>query len=309
MRYWRFLTSLLAALLGGLLQAAAPHPSLLQVNDNGDLIPVVGFNGKKPIVIKNNKEVLFAQKPKFRVGRASQFAAGSVEISHMDGVDLYYTGFKLALTSDRDIRGAYAAIVIYDNGFIVRPEANYPATYVYAHALPDLPANKTVKVTLTSPHSLAIMMSDKTTFDDSPLKLVRGGGYRAFFPLIFTAGGYEIRNNLWPMAAEYFHKIDIVKQRGAAILYQRHYEQADHAPVPFITIPPLLPAGESWPGKPIMVTFELTAEGTVKQVELAPNPSSPVGPAITEALGDWLFMPKLEHGVAVPARVKMPLKF
>lgn len=309
MQSWRLFLVLIFGLGGGLLHAAAPHPSLLQVEHKGVLTPVIGFEGSNPVVVEDDKAVPFKATPHYRIGRAAHYAPGRVELSGLDAANVYSSAVRMVVKSDRDLTGAYAAIVIFDEGFLSHPEANFPATYIFARRLPDLPAGKEVRVTLSSRYNLSLMYSRKEKFEDSPLPLVRVPGNRLYFPLIFTAGGYEVRSNLWDQAAEYFHKLDLVKQKGVVMLYRQRFANSNRAPVPFMTPPPLLPPGEVWPDHAITATLEITAEGTIVAMTFDPEPRAAIRDVLIQSLGDWLFMPKLVKGKAEPTKVRLPLQF
>jgi outer membrane biosynthesis protein TonB len=59
----------------------------------------------------------------------------------------------------------------------------------------------------------------------------------------------------------------------------------------------------------VTVQLAITPEGLVDDVSLSEPYAPAVAKALQEALGGWLFLPRLKAGEPVRSTVRMPLKF
>lgn len=292
------------------LFATAPRPCVLQYNVNDQLLPVVGFEKRRPVVFDGKTTHRYRDETRYALGRADRYAPGYIEFASTVGEQVYGTGFDATLVSSEDLKGAFIAFLVFDQGFLTIKEANYPESQIAVFSLPELPKDKPVKVTFSSGSSFwPNYLSRRELETQNPGKIIPGGGARLYAPIIFAPGGFEVRSNRWERISQYFHKIDVIKQTEATILYRQRFPKESHAAVPFITVPPIFPRGTPLPRETVKAVLTLDATGAVTDVALDGQLDASVTTALDDALGDWLFLPALEAGAPTAIKVQVPLKF
>jgi hypothetical protein len=289
-----------------LLRASAPHPSVLTVQVGDKMLPVVRVVNTDPVVMVDGKPKRIHTNPVYLMQRAEQFSAERVKLvsialdltqfaivaSEEGGVGTSplfgTTYFEAALQPKKTLKGAFAAVVIYfvaqgENGLAVK-------TQVIVHDLPDLPAGKETPIKFSA--ALAGMRRDLQ-----------------YFLQVFDSSGLEILTTNMEPAWQYFELRERIQLTEAVKRYVALHAGKDQPVTPVMTARPVFPEGVTIPTNSIDALLEISSGGTVDNVRLTGEINSPAYQAIIEAMNGWLFYPQLKAGVAVPAKVRIPLQF
>src|ERR1022692_1176041 len=115
------------------LAAYAPHPSVLTVKYNDDILPVVRVTGAGPYVIVDGKEKLIRSSPVYFVQEAARFSdnfvqtgrgalSGILKVSTLDGSvmdtsapHLGNFNFQATLMAKQTIKSGFAVMVFYSD--------------------------------------------------------------------------------------------------------------------------------------------------------------------------------------------------
>jgi hypothetical protein len=294
--------------------AFAPCPTILTVKYKGQMLPVVRVIGTDPVVMVKGKEKRIRTEPLYLTQRAPGYAAEQVEVAKMSlgGVELKQvvtpdeavtapsigprfgmSYFEATLKAKQTLKDAFAVVMIYSPlDFVIQekyPEANAHAE-VIVHALPDLPAGRSVDVKFSA------------AIPDGKPRLT-------YFLQIFDRTGSEITTNALPHAWAYYHLRDLFTLKDARAKYIAQAQGAGHSLVPVVMPRPLLPEGTVAPSGNTAAILDVSAEGLVTHVELEGIQDPAAQRATAEALAGWMFLPQLEAGAPVATKVKVPLRF
>jgi len=187
----------------------------------------------------------------------------------------------LELKAWKTLKGGYAVVVIF---------SGLNQAEILVRELPELPAEKTVQFKI-SVHALP-----RTT---NPM----------YFVQIFDETGREVRTNDVSYAWQYYAARERARLAEAITKYQAKYPTADHAAVPFFMVGPVFRPGVVLPTGEITVTLSVGADGTVTDVDAGMIGNDSTRNSVVEALGGWLFLPKLTAGQPDFTTVSVPLKF
>lgn len=307
---WLVLGGFLCVLLRG-LDAAAPHPTLLTLRYDGALYPVLKMIGTDPVIVLKGKEKRIRTEVRYVPSRMEAYANGSVEIeeasvgkltlrthpesatSLLEAEDEGRRGsrseVKVRLRSAASLVGGMIAVVLYPETTLYTPTAGAGAE-IEVRALPDLPAGERVTVEFTA----------------------RSFSYRqdqSFFVQIFDREGREVLTNVVRQAWPYYAALERFKLLDTLQHMRKAGERKDMDPRPVLMIRPLLPENEVLPNGAVFAQLLISTEGTVTDINLDPIESSAVSAALREALGGWLFVPRLKAGEPVESTVRVPIGF
>ena len=288
---------------------AAPHPTVLLVRENGVLFPVVNVRGSDPIIIANGKETGISGRSPLYAERAPLYAEGAADLKNVvvngsalkavvsDGDNPETSGgllggtsyFEASLTTATELRGAFIAIVVFDTAFL-QGRTEHSAAQIEVHDVPTVRGGTESKIRFSAP-------------------LFGNGSRGSFVPLLFAEGGAEIRTSYSALVAQYFRRVELVRLRRATIDYRTKFLGQDHEPVPFIRVNPMILPGLASPQSDIVATLMIDEGGAVTEVQFLPNETNELNRALANALGRWLFLPKLKAGEPIPSRVVLPFRF
>ena len=288
----------LVLLLPG-LQATPPHPSVLKVRYKGELQTVVRVKHDDPYVTIDGKETLVRSDPVYALESAPRYSSNFVEAVHgglggkfqlrMLDSNVYdpsalHQG-EIDLTTElrawQPLKGGFAVVVIF---------SALNQAEIIVRELPDLPADQVVKFGF-SVHALP-----KTT---NPM----------YFIQIFDETGREVRTNDMSYAWQFYAARERAKLGEAVAKYRAKYPAADHAAVPFYTVMPVFHPGAELPAGEVTVTLTVGLDGTVSEVDAGMIGDDSARNSVVEALGGWLFLPRLKAGQPEFATVNVPLQF
>lgn len=292
------------------LLAYAPYPSVLTAKYKDQLLPVVRVEGTEAFVMVNGKEVRIRSNPTYLVQDAESFSdnfvtatkgalAGTMKIQvmgdHSDNLDLNTAlsvslDFSVQLTAKNDLKGGYAVLVMYATDTFAKPPAHATPPQAIVHELPTLPAGQSVKFKFfarrvprtTEPH---------------------------FFVQIYDGAGKEVRTNYSPQVWKYYGMRDRSRFDPELEKYVAQNHGANHAAVPAITPRPLFGPAAVLPTGEVTITLTVEPDGTVSAVDAGMVANDSARDSIIEAMGSWLFLPKLRAGEPVSTYVKVPLQF
>jgi hypothetical protein len=309
---WLVLSGFVCVLLRG-LDAAAPHPTLLTLRYDGAYHPVIKVIGTDPVIVVKGKEKRIRSEIRYVPSRMEAYANGSVEIeeasvgkltlhthpesatSLLEEEDAGRRGsrseVKVRLRSAAPLVGGMIAVVLYPESTLYTPTAGMGAgAEIEVRALPDLPAGERVTVEFTA----------------------RSFFYRqdqSFFVQVFDREGQEVLTNVVRKAWPYYAAVERFKLLDTLQHMRKAGERKDMDPRPVLMIRPLLPENAVLPSGAVFAQLSISPEGTVTEINLDPLESTAVSAALREALGGWLFVPRLKAGEPVESTVRVPIGF
>ena len=295
-------------LLSPSLLALAPHPTVVTVKHGDEFLPVVKVHGDTPYVLIDGKEQSIKSEPVYLMQDAPGFShnfvdAGGCGLSGEFKLEkgsennydpsAEYSGhmnFEFPLLAEKTISGGFITIVLYTaDTFLPHPRHPSPAQ-VIVQGIPDLPAGRSVPVKI-SIHALARELEPK------------------FFVQVFDETGREVRSSDIEPAWEYYTLRDRYRLALAVKKYLKKYEGTDHEAVPAFTPRPIFKPGAVLPQGEVTVTLSVNDDGSVINVDAGMIADDSARESISEALGGWLFLPKLKAGQPVFTYINVPLQF
>ena len=282
------------------LLAVAPHPTVLRVKYKDQMLKVVRVHRDDPYVIVDGHETLIRSTPLYFLESADGYSDNFIETPHgaMSGQ------FKMKVLDDHylnDRQGGISAAITYQvpmtarrtikGGFIVIAIAtSIGFGEIIVHELPELPAGQTVKVKLEVHQMPSI---------HEPV----------FFAQVFDENGREVRTPDLGLAWSYYAQRDRARLAKAVETYVKKFPNADHDIVPASTPSPIFPATAVLPTGEVTVMLSVLEDGTVSNVDAGMIADDRARESVIEALGGWLFLPKLKAGQPVATFIKVPLQF
>ena len=300
-------------LLASAVFAYAPHPTVVTVAYKGKMVPVVSMQGTNPIIVVKGEKKRIRTEPTYVFDRASAYADNRIEFSKLslDGASDQYiyitsddvdadlvpgglgsgvTYIEATLKSEKALKGGFVAIVIYSLENLTEPASRYNRTEIIVRELPDLPAGQDVEFKFRS-------------------KLYDGGIGARYFVQTFNHEGREIPSNVMSKSWRYYSLRDREQLKSILSNYVEKNSGADRGVVPVVMPKPFLPKDTVPPESPLEAILEISAEGLVTKVNLIGLAHGALHSAIADALEGWLFLPRLEGGKPVAAKVQVPIKF
>lgn len=294
------------------LLAFAPHPTVLSVEYNKQMLPVATVNGTDPVVIIDGQTKRITSEPAYLPQRAEKFGEGFIQLTGVSlggsslkivasmedanamvstgGPSMGATYFEATMQSKQELQGGFVVLVAYppSAGAFFLP-AKYNMTSIIVHDLPELPAGKPVKVKFSG-------------------GLIRGANLK-YFVQIFDGSGREIMTNTVNNAWLYYSAMERTKLIGAIDTYKKKFSGADHAAVPIMMARAVIPDDLTKPETPGTVTMTISADGTVGDIEITGVTDDRLRQCFVEAMNGWLFLPRLKAGEPVASKVQIPLEF
>ena len=299
--------------------AVAPYPSVLTVKYKDRMLPVIHVHDTDPVVVVDGKEKVIRTNPSYVIQSAAGFADNSVEsapgalagpfqIRFLGGEGTPTRGLtyiEVPLTAKKTIKQGFAVVVIYSDDNKTKevrekafgnvkiagiPDAFYNGTSIIVHDLPELPAGNPVKVKFTSGGGVALLATD-------------------YFIQIFDDEGREVRTTDVGSVWQYYTRRDRERLVQAVAKYLEKFKGADHDAVPAMMPKPIFAPNAVMPVGEVVVTLTVESDGTVSAVETGETKDASVRESISNALGGWMFLPRLKAGVPVATKVSFPLKF
>ena len=297
------------ATVRGAEDSSPPHPTVLLVESGESQLPVLDVAGASPVVEIGGKKTKLRSDAVFFAERAPHYADGDVRITKMsvNGMALVATVdsmadvsrvggklggtayFEFTANASVDLKGAFVAVLIYDQAFLADDRVN-PVTEIVVRELPTLWAGEDTKLTFSSP------LSDPKA---------RPG----VLMFIFAAGGGEVRTNFSAQTGRYFQRIAQSRLAAALPKYLAEPGPVDRAAVPALRFNPILPENVIKPKAPIDVMLEVSEKGWVTRVELPAEIDPRLATSLRANLQGWMFLPRIVSGTPVATRIKLPLKF
>lgn len=293
------LFSLFAASFPATASAALIRPTATFALYRGEMEPVVGAKGQRPLVLSGEEKVPVDMPATIGVDLGMKFSEGRVEVRNesVDGwmassqgaiinPDAKTIDFRGDLTADTDLDDVYVVVLVYN----VQDDLSQPVRFYGAIS------------------------------EVGRLKAGTSKGYQASMPMITEAGtwdsivlvysgGLEIpTNEEGTVIARHLDALDRVslaekiEQRNggpdATLAIERHF--------PVQLSDELRAAYED---QTVNVRLDVGSDGNVKGVELVGVEDVALAAVLSEQLVEWLFVPSVKDGNAVGQKVVLPLKF
>lgn len=293
------------------IAASAPHPTVLMVKYKDEMLPVVKMKGKDPFVRFENKEKRLRNEPLYLTQRAPSFspltaqfisiALGGTQIrtvySEADTTDTRarygnhggIAEYSVTIKADQPVRGGFIAVVIY-TPMVFYSKSPYDRTQIVVSELPNLPAGVEVPLKVSS-------------------KMFTYLPGQQYFVQLFDNQGREIYTPAAETGWDYYAAVERFQLGDACKRYVEKFAGADHAAAPVVMPRTHLKPGMIAPKENLDAILDISAEGRVTGITLPRLADSALEHRIREALGGWLFFPRLVSGTPVESKVQVPVLF
>lgn len=213
---------------------------------------------------------------------------GESESSAQFAVDSEYTATVVPTRSYPD---CFFVVIDFDGAFVSGASEDPSVTFAFQEIGP-LTAN--VKTTV------------HTAFPYVSLK-----GRSMYILALFFSHGTEIKSNRADDEAAFFRRVDMIQHQKLLNLYLRKNTRSSLAMRPYLRFAPIF--GDDVDPATIPASLKVTSlvstEGTVTDVSVSPAVPAPVLIGVRRALMGWLYLPRLENGLAQPAESTIELAF
>jgi hypothetical protein len=281
------------------LPAAAPHPTVLRVKHKDDRPVVVRVHGDDPYVMIDGKETLIRSTPVYFLENADGYASNFVETRgamggkfNMKVIGDHYADRASGLVSGtvelnvpmkarKTIKGGFITVAMISNFFLGE---------IIVHELPELPAGQEVKVKVE-------------------VRALPRESDAVYFAQVFDETGREVPTSDMDLAWQYYAQRDRLRLAKGVEMYRKKFPNADHAAVPTFTPSPLFKPDAVLPTGEVIVLLSILEDGTVSNVDAGMIADDSARQSVIDALGGWLFLPKLKAGQPVATFMKVPLQF
>lgn len=280
--------------------------------------PVLRVEGTDPVILYNGKEKQLRTEPIYVLDRASGYSDHRVEfgaktlssqssvassglISYTKGhgldSDIAPIGFghgvsifTATLRTQQAINGGFAAVIIYSDTNLTEAAGLYNQTEIMVRELPDMPAGQEISLKF----KCAVMS---------------GGRSPRYFIQLFDRNGLEIPSNVMAHAWRYYALRDREQLKHILPGYLQQNSGATKGVTPAVMPKPFFPPDIALPKSSVEAVLDISTEGLVTEVNIIGLEPGALHAAITEALEGWLFLPRLEGGNPVAAKVQVPINF
>ena len=123
-----------------------------------------------------------------------------------------------------------------------------------------------------------------------------------------TLGFAHVKHHLHGIPQLGFQRREQVIHAASVKRWVEKNRSASQPVQPLLQIPPLLASTADIPHE-VTATLTISPAGTVSDVELSRRLPDPADETVRTTLNAWLFLPKIQDGVATTARVTVPLNF
>lgn len=279
------------------------HPSVAMADADGVSGPVLRVDGETPFFWHNGQLERCSSSAQFHLARATNYGTGYVQVidqtgisteirnRRLGGISTTYSGeYHCTLIAQENHPDCFLAVLFY------RADRNgdvQPATLALAFkAIGDLHAGVPAKVDIYRSYVFA-------------------KGEAAYMcPLVFTRG-HELRTNWSDELDQILRNVEMTVHATMLDAYRRQFPDQDRAATCYLRMPPIVDASirpENVPAT-LIVQYTVAPDGTVMHV-LVPNDTDPtLAAAVERAVGGWLYLPRLVHGVASSSTVRLQLLF
>jgi hypothetical protein len=284
------------------------HPTAILSSYRGRDKPVVDVSGETAEVEDGGVTVRLPQKATYDPVRVSQFGPGWIEV-RVDTAESGEVRQKWLLNGSEIDGGVFSA----SSTFACRVKSQQACTDCYlaiiyfrhAYLNGDEDSGALVAFQKIGPLAAGVETRVRAVFG-----YIKNPEQYAYLPLFFSRG-WEIRSNYSELSAVVFHRSEMLRHQRLLDAYLQKHVRDTLPPKAYARFPPSFGPDVDRTRIPATarVDYGVTAGGTVDGIEV----SAPLDPnalaAIQRALGGWLYMPRLENGVAVGTAVSTQLEF
>lgn len=291
-------------------KSAPPHPTLLLAEYKGAMHRVVAVEKEEPVILLDGrKRTLRGNVPlsteRLARYRGTQASMTAVKISGVQVVSAMsdfgaeeaatkprgtlggFVEFAATITAGQDLTDCYLALFAVDDSFM-HGATDRPNAQIRVRQIKDLRAGEATAI----------------KFSTSPFLL---NGKARVFALLFS-GGDEVTTSRTDDAGQYFQRREQVIHSASVKRWVEENRAASRPVQPVLQIPPLLASTADIP-REVSATLTISAAGTVSDVDLSRRLPDPADKTLRDTLRAWLFLPRIQDGVATVSRVTVPLNF
>lgn len=306
---------LVVPLLCGVLRVFAetpppPHPTALFATYKGERQAVVAVEKEDPVILVDGQRKRLRGNIPLSTERQPRYAGLHAEVAGQKAAIVQvlqgtndttveqikdakgatvggYVEYSATITAREDLKDCFVALIAVDDDFVTG-RTDQPNSQIRVRELPALRAGAATPIKFsTSP----FLSRKKMTL----------------FVLVFSEGR-EVVIGQQPGIDRYFHRRERVVHAATVRKWLADNPGASRPVQPVQQIPPLLGRLEGLPEN-ATATLSIAPDGTVANVALDREFTPAAEAVLTNTLHAWLFLPKLQNGVAVPAQVRLPLRF
>jgi TonB family protein len=300
----------LAAVISVAQKSAPLHPTLLLAEYKGAMHKVVAVEKEEPVIlVDGHKKTLRGNIPLSTERLAgycgTQASITAIGISGVQVVSAMsdfgaeeaatkprgtlggFVEFAATITAAQNLADCYLALIAVDDSFM-DGTTDRPNSQIRIRQITDLRAGEATAV----------------EFSTSPFLV---NGKARIFALLFS-DGEEVSIPQTEAARQYFQRREQVIHAASVKRWVEKNRSASQPVQPLLQIPPLLASTADIPHE-VTATLTISPAGTVSDVELSRRLPDPADETLRTTLKAWLFLPKIQDGVATTARVTVPLNF
>jgi hypothetical protein len=284
------------------------HPTAILSTYQGREKPIVDVAGNTPQVDENGKKVRLPAPATYDPVRVNQFRPGWIEVK-VDTAESSELRQKWLLNGSEIDGGVFSASSTFSCRVTSRqacPDC-YLAVIFFKHAYLDGDEESDAQVAFQKIGALAAGVETRVR---AVFGFLQNPERYSYLPLFFSQG-WEIRTNFSELSAVVFHRSEMLRHKRLVEAYLRKHMRDTLAPKGYLRFPPSfgLDVDRARVPEALQADFTVTADGTVDNVVLSAPVDGPAQADITRAVGGWLYLPRVENGVAMGTAMSIRLEF
>lgn len=289
---------------------APPHPTAILATYQGEPQPVVAVEKEDPVILVDGKRKRLRGNIPLSTRRELSYAGRRAEISgekaevlrvlatsseygaeaakNTDGATVGgYVQYEATITAQQDLTDCFVALIGVDDDFL-EGRSNQPNSQIRVRQIPDLRAQAPTPIKFSTTPFLS-------------------GKNMSVIALVF-ADGHEVASGRKSAIGAYFLRRERLLHAAATKQWLAENASTSVPAKPVQQVPPLLDSTEGLP-KDGTATLWVAPDGTVVHVTLDREFPPRAEAILTNAFHAWLFLPRIENGIPVSTKVKLPLRF
>ncbi|MDP2137911.1 MAG: hypothetical protein Q8J74_08655 [Candidatus Didemnitutus sp.] len=305
---------------------APPHPTVVYAEYKDRKHVVVAAEKDKPIIVLDGTRLSLPKDTPLFTERAPGYSALEATFSNERSVrstvrrDRYnvlgsFEERTVEITAAQDLRDCFMVIIHFEEEFLMSDEERVLSRkrnaeifhdrpvakpQIHVHQIEDLKAAQVV----TTIFSSVISLDPRSTNLPGGVDVT----YKTHFIHPLFSEGREVKTNLPEIVGTYFHHREKLLHRAVLANWLKQNAKADQPLRPLLQIPPLIDSLEGMPAD-ATATLSIATDGTVSEVNFDREFPEEAKAILQNTLRAWLFLPRIQQGSPVAAKVKLPLRF
>jgi hypothetical protein len=294
---------------GQTLPSLPPRGTVLMANHEGKLWQLVDVKGRRGVVRQGNQELTLPKEQSYLPMRNDDLAPGYIDVIKDQSVTDYYDGpaesdsvasrakvyvtgnqFEAYVQSTTSIEDCCIVLIYVNNSYLKGADPELHCTMVL-NRVGDLAPGKKKLIRIT--------MTD-----------IKANAFNSAYCVLFLSKGREVKSSYSQITDR---TMSMIEARQHVLSVERYIEENREQDKPVAVYSqervrlPQHSAGVAIPDS-VEATFTVDSEGNVGGLEI-PQASLPkdLYLALYASVSAWRFLPKLEHGRAVPCVVRIPI--